>query len=72
MDARAIVKQTGLRLQHLISDADVEYILWEQTGFPRFWDIPTDGKTPEECLRKQVETFLSSLSSSVLTTSVQE
>ena len=37
------------------SDDYVDYILWEKTGFPEFWDIPKDGATPEECLRKQLQ-----------------
>jgi len=37
------------------SDDYVDYILWEKTGFPEFWNIPKDGATPEECLRKQLK-----------------
>lgn len=29
-------------------------ILWEYTGYPGFWNIPEDGATPEECMRKQL------------------
>lgn len=35
----------------------VDYILWEKTGFPAFWNIGVDGDTPEECLRKQLKDF---------------
>jgi hypothetical protein len=35
------------------TDEQVEYILWEHTGFPAFWDLE-DGQTVEECLRKQL------------------
>ena len=37
------------------TDEECEFILWERTGFPSFWDIPEDGNTPEECLRKQLQ-----------------
>jgi len=30
------------------------YILWNFTGYPDFWNIPEDGKTPEECCKKQL------------------
>ena len=33
---------------------EAEAILWEHTGFPIFWNIPEDGKTPEECFRTQL------------------
>ena len=36
-------------------DEDVEFILWERTGYPSFWCIPRDGNTIEECLRKQLK-----------------
>ncbi len=35
------------------NDREVEFILWEKTGWPGFWE-PSDGKTTEECLRKQL------------------
>ena len=31
------------------------YIIWEETGWPEFWNIPKDGNTPEECFRKQLK-----------------
>lgn len=43
------------------SEEEVEFILWEKTGFPCFWDIPKDGNTEEECLRKQLLEFKESL-----------
>jgi len=36
------------------SDEELDFIIWEKTGFPSFWNIPEEGKTPEECLRKQL------------------
>ena len=38
-----------------VSDAEADRILWDETGFPRFWYIPEKGKTPEECCRKQLQ-----------------
>lgn len=38
-----------------ISEDHAEVILWEETGFPSFYNIPEDGNTPEECLRKQLK-----------------
>lgn len=39
------------------SDEEIDWIVWEQTGFPSFWNIPKDGNTPEECFRKQLREF---------------
>ncbi len=39
----------------------VHNILWGETGFPWWWDIPKDGATPEECLRTQVQRYADSL-----------
>ena len=39
------------------SDEELDFIIWEKTGFPSFWNIPEDGNTPEECLRKQLMEF---------------
>lgn len=29
-------------------------ILWNETGYPSFWHIGSDGDTPAECLRTQI------------------
>jgi len=34
---------------------EVDFILWEKTGFPSFWNIGIDGSTPEQCLRRQLQ-----------------
>jgi hypothetical protein len=34
-----------------------DYVLWNYTGWPEFWNIPEDGATPEECLRKQLRDY---------------
>jgi len=39
------------------TDEWIEFAIWEKTGFPDFWHIPQDGKTPEECFRKQIKEF---------------
>ena len=33
---------------------EIENILWSHTSFPDFWDIPQDGWTALQCLRKQL------------------
>ena len=35
----------------------LEFVIWEKTGFPSFWNIPKDGNTPEECFRNQLLQF---------------
>ena len=40
-----------------ISEQEADYILWNHTGYPRFWNIGVDGGTPEECLRSQLEKY---------------
>lgn len=39
-----------------MSDDDLNYVIWNHTGFPSFWR-PEDGKTPEECFRTQLKRF---------------
>ena len=36
-------------------DEFLEFVIWEKTGFPSFWNIPKDGNTSEECFRKQLK-----------------
>ena len=40
-----------------LNDEALEHIIWEETGYPSFWNIPKDGKTPEQCFRKQLKDF---------------
>jgi len=47
------------------SDGDIESIVWAETGFPCFWNIPEDGNTPEECFRKQLGEFKSEVSTKI-------
>jgi len=35
-----------------LDDEDIEYVLWEETGYPCFW--PDATKSPEENLRHQI------------------
>ena len=37
------------------SDDDIEYILWNETSYPDFWNIPEDGWTAGECLNTQLK-----------------
>lgn len=52
------VKDEAAKHGRVLDDDGAEYILWEHTGFPGFWQIGVDGATPEECLRKQVRRAL--------------
>ena len=38
------------------SDAEAGYVLWNETGYPVFWD-DDDGDTPMECCRTQVARY---------------
>jgi len=33
----------------------IQHVIWEHTGYPNFWNIPEEGKTPEECFRNQLK-----------------
>ena len=48
-----------------LNEDSVRHLLWNETGWPCFWDIGKDGDTPEECLRNQVRKFLKGRSSSL-------
>jgi hypothetical protein len=37
-----------------ISKAEIEFIVWEKTGYPLFFRKPEDGWTDLQCFRKQV------------------
>jgi len=58
MTAIEIVQEEARKLGKKICDESADFLLWEYTGFPYFWDIPNDGETPEQCLRKQVRKAL--------------
>lgn len=50
LEALAIAKE-------IFPDAEEDfcwYAIWNETGYPEFWNIPEDGDTPAECLRKQL------------------
>lgn len=55
MTALEVMRDEANKLGGLdfLSDSTLEYLMWEETGYPSFWWIPQDGNTPEECLRKQ-------------------
>jgi hypothetical protein len=36
------------------TDEQIGVILWEHTGYPVFWNIPEDGWTDVQCLKKQL------------------
>jgi len=53
-----VVREECLKAGVTLKDADVEYVLWEKTGYPCFW--PDSTKTPEENLRMQVKEWAKS------------
>ena len=42
----------------LATNDEIQDILWGHTSFPEFWNIPQDGWTPIQCLRKQLKELL--------------
>lgn len=53
-----LVQEEGRKRDRKISACAADWIIWEHTGYPVFWNIPRDGATPEECMRTQVCAFL--------------
>lgn len=45
----------------LLAAEEIEFVIWEETGYPEFWNIPKDGLTAEECFRKQLKEFKDSI-----------
>jgi len=63
--SKALGKTVGDTVREYFPDAsndDIEFIVWEKTGYPSFWNIPEDGKTAEECFRKQLQDFKNEIS----------
>ena len=50
IDATGIVKEYF----PLATQGEIENILWTYTGYPEFWNIPQDGWSASQCLRKQL------------------
>ena len=50
-----VVKSVAQEFDRTVTDADIDYILWEHTGFPAFFD-----GDPEECVRRQVKEYFES------------
>ena len=38
-----------------LPDDALDFFIWECTGYPMFWEIGTDGNTPEECFRIELQ-----------------
>jgi hypothetical protein len=49
-----LAKEEASKAGLIIDDEAADYILWEYTGFPIYWDIPRLGATPEEVCRNQL------------------
>ena len=50
VDAMSIVREFFPKA----NKEQIDYILWNCTGYPEFWNIPQDGWTATQCLRKQL------------------
>ena len=47
-----VVREECAKFGFCPEDDQVEYIIWEKTGYPDFW--PDKAKTPEENFRQQI------------------
>ncbi len=43
-----------------ITDADLDGIIWEHTGFPAFWALKP-GESVEQCFRRQLREYFDAL-----------
>ena len=50
-----LVRDEAKKLKRTVTDEQADYILWEHTGFPEFWQ-----GDPETCCREQVREFFES------------
>ena len=56
-EAIVIIVEEAAKLGKTVCRSYAEHILFEHTGWPWFWNIPVDGHTPEECLRKHASEY---------------
>ena len=54
--AQAVALEFGVKL----SASDADYLIYEETGFPEFWNIPEDGNDPIECMQTQLRRYFRS------------
>jgi hypothetical protein len=52
-----VVREECVKYDIDVTDKDIEYIVWSQTGYPCFWRDPD--KTPEENFRMQLREWAS-------------
>lgn len=57
MTGPEIVKEEAAKVGKTLSDEDINYLLWNETGFPCFY-APKEGETDEDYLRRQVREAL--------------
>ncbi len=55
-----LVKREAKRFDYKLTDRDVEWVLWERTGFPEFW--PAGFDSPIAAIRHQAAAHFSLLS----------
>jgi hypothetical protein len=54
------VKEEAAKYGVKLDDEGAEHVLWEETGWPAFWPIAAENRTPEACLRAQVREWAES------------
>lgn len=55
-----VAQTVALEFGITLSAADADYVIYEETGFPEFWNIPEDGKDPVECMQTQLRRYFRS------------
>lgn len=50
-----VVREEATKAGKTVLDDDIEFIVWEFTGYPCFW--PDSTKTPEENFRAQLSEY---------------
>lgn len=53
-----IVKEEAEGLGMQLTKEQIDFVLWEQTGFPCYFMLDEEHPTPEARLRQQVRDFL--------------
>jgi len=56
-----IIQEEALKVHRKIkkpSKDDINYIIWNHTGYPCFWSTK-EGETVEDCFRRQIREFFS-------------
>lgn len=58
MNGIEIVEEEAAALGLHLTEEQIDFVLWEQTGFPCYFMLDDEHPTPEDRLRQQVRSFL--------------